>query len=608
MAPTNVTYGKKRNLLKPWGSRRRQRAFADSLEHRNQELPANPLIPSDDSSKRVTRSRGIGRSNSIDRIASDLPDDTDIKSHDGEAACISDENVGELPSSKSMPMPEDPQSARPVDRGPISPFTMHPVFVNDEEPSNAQQGPSRVEKTHAKNSGGPLAGSSIAPNRAGSLQQRKASGLFRSAPEHSMLPPESPELHADAGSDGRSPDLDAQPVFTGGLGATNLNQKDTVVPGGVVDADEINERVMAMLAATDALKPKTSQPKTSSAAKMSRMVSSKVFTKVIRGKLRKQPARGGDGGHVTAPRSPENARRPSTSSMDICIDKGNNLNKRKAQKILSGSEDRKPVTVACKSLRTGQATDVSSGEPTPQTPRSAEHWQVFEAETGLNIAAKTDPRTPESPFETEVGFENNLEDRILSTPPVGSSTPRTRSRWESATNSIDDSGDEIVSSAVQVDLARVAVRLADDDAARAPVRKVTLNLSESKRLVKPAGQLRRPEALILNDRLSSVRGSERVKKHPSPSKKELQELEQAFQRKKAALKPMLPDKDQNRLMRGRPSSIRDTDPLAQSSLGSARKSRIPQPVQNRMKLRPGVRLAPPFRPPTTGREDSDELH
>lgn len=220
--------------------------------------------------------------------------------------------------------------------------------------------------------------------------------------------------------------------------------------------------------------------------------------------------------------------------MDICLDEGNNLNKRKVQKILDGTADRKPVTVACKSLRTGQATDVSSGEPTPQNPRSAEGWRVFEAETGLNDAAKTSPRTPESPFETEVGFEHNLEDRILSTLPVGSSTPRARSCQESATNSIDDSGDEVISSAVQVDLARVAVRLGDDDLARTPARKVTLKSSESKRVVKPAGQLR-PEALRSNDRLGSLRGSERVKKHPSPSKKELKELEQAFQRYKALL-------------------------------------------------------------------------
>ncbi|KND89731.1 hypothetical protein TOPH_05740 [Tolypocladium ophioglossoides CBS 100239] len=277
MAPTNVTYGKKRNLLKSWGSRRRQRACADSLEDCNQELPENPLIPLDDNSKRVTRSRCIRRSNSIDPIASDLLDDTDIKSN-GKAACVSDGNVGELPSSRSMPMPKNPQSARPMDRGPISPFTMHPVFINNGEPSDSQQGPSRVEKTHAKNFVGALAGSSIAQNRAGSLQQHKASGLFTSAPELSMSPLESPKQHAD--SDGRYPDSDTQPAFTEGLRALSPNQKDMAVPGGMADADEINEKVMAMLAATDALKPKTPQPKTSSATKMSRMVSSKVFTKV----------------------------------------------------------------------------------------------------------------------------------------------------------------------------------------------------------------------------------------------------------------------------------------------------------------------------------------
>ncbi|PNY23847.1 Uncharacterized protein TCAP_06219 [Tolypocladium capitatum] len=610
MAPTNVTYGKKRNLLRSWGSRRRQRAFADSLEDYNQELPAAPLIQSADRSKRATRSGGIRRSNRIGRMASDVLDDTDVKSQD-EAARVSDENVGKLPSSKSMPMPKNPQSAISLDRGPISPFTMHPVFMNDEVPSDAGQGPSRVDKAHTKNSGEAMAGSSIAQNHAASLQPRNESGLLRSAPEPAMSPLESPKQHAD--SDGGSPDLDAQPVSAGGMGTSNSKQKDTVVSGGMVDADEINEKVMAMLAATDALKPKTSEPKASSATKMSRMdrFASRPSTPDarIRGKLRKQPAQGGADGHfasATAPRSPEDARRPSTNSMDICPDKGINLNKRKVQKILCGSADRKPATVAYKSLRTGQATDVSSGELTPQTPRSAEDWRVFETEAGLDDAAKTDPRAPQGPFETEVGFEHNLEDRILSTPPVGSSTPRALSCRESGTDSIDDSEDEIVSSAVQVDLARVPVRLGDDDAATTPVRKVTLKSNESKRVVKAAGQLR-PEALRSNDRLGSLRGSERVKKHPSPSKKELQELEQAFQRKKAAMKLMLPDKDQNRLMRGRTSSIRDTDPLAQLGLGSARKSRIPQPVHNRLKLRPGVRLAPPFRPPISRPDDSDEL-
>ena len=168
----------------------------------------------------------------------------------------------------------NPLSSEPMDRGPVSPFTMHPVFMSDGESSNAPQGPWPVDKPKEANYlAGTLAASSPAQDCAGSPQQRRASGLFKSVPEASLS---SLKIPRSLDCNERSTDLETAPARNKGYGAFNSSQEGMTVPSGLVDPKEIENRVIAMLAATDALKPKNPLPKISSETKMPHKVLAKV--------------------------------------------------------------------------------------------------------------------------------------------------------------------------------------------------------------------------------------------------------------------------------------------------------------------------------------------
>lgn len=76
----------------------------------------------------------------------------------------------------------------------------------------------------------------------------------------------------------------------------------------------------------------------------------------------------------------------------------------------------------------------------------------------------------------------------------------------------------------------MVVRLGDDRVTRAPVRQVTLRSAGS---ACSAGQLAgqaSPAGSSPRGRIGVIKGDERVKKHSSPSKKDLEDLEAALQR------------------------------------------------------------------------------
>lgn len=112
------------------------------------------------------------------------------------------------------------------------------------------------------------------------------------------------------------------------------------------------------------------------------------------------------------------------------------------------------------------------------------------------------------------------------------------------------------------------------------------------------------------------RGEKRVKKHPSPSKRTLEDLETAFQRygqlqrsgadqdeldelarTYASPTPALVFRDPNRMMTER-SIIGTSSPSSR-----IRATRIPQPTDFRREMR----VAPPYRPTVPHADESDEL-
>lgn len=301
-----------------------------------------------------------------------------------------------------------------------------------------------------------------------------------------------------------------------------------------------------MLAATKALKPSPPHPRASASPKVAQAVHAKVFSKVsnvwerinskpstplerVRSKLRKQPWQD-QANHpvLVETKSPSFAfdheeRAPTRS--ETRLSQRNKLAKGKAQAAPGGIAARESIALPVPLLQADQLANVSRR---PQEQGFFQRQRVSEIEAPGDDAIEALSHDLQDPFRTEAGFELNLEDRILSTAPIGSSTPRAQSNVGSMASSTEDSANN-ASSEAQLKLARVVFQLGQDGAARGQARQVMLRPSESRKTVAEAEPVA-PQLYRPRSRVSHIRGIERVKKHPSPSKRDLEELELALQR------------------------------------------------------------------------------
>ncbi|RDA93557.1 hypothetical protein CP533_6127 [Ophiocordyceps camponoti-saundersi (nom. inval.)] len=567
MAPSNT----KKSLLRPWGSRRRERTSPDG-QGQEPPFPPSPFHPSPlpaagPSSHGAPRaapaplSEEASQSDPIDRLASALLDDSDAQQPR--------EAQAETPAAR----PRRGQIPRST-TGIPSPFTMHPVFpdaqtaaaaaaqsaaVSSSRPALAQSSSVQLSKQpRARASQNPLPRS-----RTTAFQQQEHFGPVP------FRPPREPVEHQ------LSP-LQAE-------------------------AREVDEKVKAMLAATEALKSNPPTPKTSHS------VPSRVLNKVSsvwdrlhlsksRTKLQKRPPQGSPvPQQVTTPQNPY--KRPPNVQVRPDNDAGNVVRRRDPQ-TLSGDRSRRPAAFL---VQPDQLAQIFSDDrpPLPHTPSPQEQkrpmsdvsWSSHDTRHRRESTRSADDddsfNEMENPFETEPGFDSNLEDSILSTQPVAASTPRVLSRRSSFDRSLDESALERGYSDVEINQAMVAVRVGDDGNGPGRARQVMLRPSASRMTVAQAesstGQQSTPA-----HRVSQIRVSDKVKKHPSPSKKDLEDLEKAFQRNQAVLKPLLRSKDANRLSRTVSTRLDDADPLGSQSPYSTYKSRLPR---SSVKLRREVRFA-----------------
>ncbi|RDA89097.1 hypothetical protein CP532_2306 [Ophiocordyceps camponoti-leonardi (nom. inval.)] len=606
MAPSSS----KKSLLRPWGSRRRERT---SPEGQIQEppLPTSPFppppLPTAGPSGRSAPGDApapppdeASRSDPIDKLASALLDD-----------------------SASLQQPREAQAETPAARpgrgqiprsttGIPSPFTMHPVFPD------AQTAAAAVA-------------AAAAHSAAGTADSRGSRPAL--AQSSSVQFPRQPKVRVPHNPLPRSRTTAFQPQEQFGPVPFRPPREpvDHQLSPLQAEAREVDQKVKAMLAATEALKSTPATPKTSQS------VPSRVLNKVSsvwdrlhlsksRGKLQKRPPPGSSAPQqVAGPQSPY--QRPPNIRPEVDAD---DVVRRRDPQTLSGDRSRRPAAFL---VQPDQLANIFSDDrpPLPHTPspqeekeeeehlrgpmgdvgssshdarqrrestKSADDEDGYEEdvedeadedddEDGDNESAKSNVAM-ENPFETEVGFDSNLEDSILSTQPVAASTPRVLSRRSSLARSIDESALERGYSDVQINQAMVAVRVGDDGNGPGRARQVMLRPSASRMTVAQAEssgqQSTRPA-----QRVSQIRVSDKVKKHPSPSKKDLEDLEKAFQRNKAVLKPLLRSKDPNRLSRGAAwSRLHDADPLGMQSPYPSRRSRLPH---SSLKIRREVRFA-----------------
>lgn len=174
------------------------------------------------------------------------------------------------------------------------------------------------------------------------------------------------------------------------------------------------------------------------------------------------------------------------ATIELRLNEGNNLNRRKVQKIVGGGIRRKPVNCQSQLVLPSIVDDYREWngriDSRPGTP---DHLCTY----------------PRDPFGEETSFEENLFDGMLSECPTGSSTPRTIPSTVRL-HRIDENDDDL-SAYSKPELETLNAE----------------NLVSNLHAMAPCGG---------TNAIEPAHGHGRVKKHPSPSKKALEDLEIAF--------------------------------------------------------------------------------
>ncbi|KAF4415242.1 hypothetical protein FACUT_13563 [Fusarium acutatum] len=417
--------------------------------------------------------------------------------------------------------------------------------------------------------------------------------------------------------------------------------------------EEITGKLAAMLAATNALKLLPQQA-TYSTSRFTRMVPSKVRAKVSNAWDHFNPkavnheetlapafSPSGDeqgdrwirGSIVPTPRSHASTENASPiSSIELRLNEGDNLNKSKVQQIVGGRVNRKPLADDGKSLRNGKFVEDPFSE-------RADKRALTCFENRLNQGSNDGPKTPPpslcNPFESEKGFDDNIEDRFLNSTPIGSSTPRILVEQPSTSSSGCCSADS-------------DMHIPEKHFNEKPGSLLTTGRKVIGQYHFSGHRLLDPDDNVLANSATQVRQvsekakrslhtSNRMKKHPSPSKEALEKLELQFQQythvrvsepvkydmdelimESVDASPSLRAHERRRLNLAH-LSVTNIDELVDpvcgkvhhrrgSSTSMLQLVRSPYVLQNSVKLHKDIRLAPPYRPAGVSPSDVDELH
>ena len=205
-----------------------------------------------------------------------------------------------------------------------------------------------------------------------------------------------------------------------------------------------------MLAATSALKPTQAEKKNPAVAAgqpssmMSRLKTSRVFSKMssafqskpsakekeskVRGKITHLTLAGQ--ALVVAPLtlapsalSPTQLPRERSpiKSLELRVNEGYNLNKKKVQQMIGGSIPRKPLPDDGKSLRSNKSVEDPFSEP-PRITRTPTSFECRLRDSRKADESYVPPLPTSNPFDSERILERSLDAPLLSTP-LASSTP-----------------------------------------------------------------------------------------------------------------------------------------------------------------------------------------
>ncbi|KAG6121074.1 hypothetical protein E4U14_002515 [Claviceps sp. LM454 group G7] len=360
---------------------------------------------------------------------------------------------------------------------------------------------------------------------------------------------------------------------------------------------EIHYKVVQMVAAMDALKPTTPTTtptrKATNARASSHVAQSKGFAKLL-GRLYsksaspeseafKKRSRLGTSEKVsclTRSASQPDTNRPAVSSTEIRLNVDQNLDKDKVQQMMG-------VQSICQGSTSTFVRGHSCGQFAMGVGPEDELEVVAESGQGPEHGSRQTSWSSPNPFDTEEDFECDLDQGILHVSPAGSSTPRIRIHRSSESSAIVHIGK-------------------GERIQESKIRQVTFRIA--------SGSNRRSSP---EDCLSPDEDLGNAKKHPSPSKGDLEELERAFRRYEVRPVPFEDDLDADELAATSPTKVRRDVDIETNKVGgqsapvgvsSTHSSRILRPLgQAVTRQKTKYQPASKYKPEGACADDVDEL-
>ncbi|KAG5928562.1 hypothetical protein E4U42_000432 [Claviceps africana] len=290
-------------------------------------------------------------------------------------------------------------------------------------------------------------------------------------------------------------------------------------------SEEIYHKVVQMVAATDALKPTTPVRRATDSRESAQAPQSRGLAKILGRicsksaspesevfKKRSKPRNGEKDALLTRSASQPDWARPAVSSTEIRLNEDQNLERDKVQQMMGVHSICRPVNPtrmrghSCNGQFVTESMPEGGQQGLAQPTQAHRHGSRHASWSSAN------------PFDSEEDFECDLDQGILHASPAGSSTPRIRIHRSSDPSPSNSSIQDLSGGSLgQVNVAKVVRIGTRDRMNEATIRQVTFQTAPLDSRPSSWGEGLRPGEETGN-----------AKKHPSPSKRDLEELERAF--------------------------------------------------------------------------------
>ncbi|KAG5944247.1 hypothetical protein E4U53_006914 [Claviceps sorghi] len=519
MSSTHLSCGRKRSLLRTFGSRRRRKDFAVASSVQPEVLQAV-------SGTSTKPNHGITEphNSQCSRIHAKLPMATtpmrvnnDFNTRAQKTPLPEGDLEAGTPCKRSTDRPRDAY------RFPVSPFRMHPVMMTrtsqltrDAETSIARRS-SMAESRSSEAAHATRRYTTNSMQLGGTVDKLRLVDSSAYSSEENLALAETSNVAVSVPPTGGQGKL---------LGQTMSSTKVLSKHGLSATTEDIHHKVAQMVAATDALKPTTPTRRATDSRASAQAPQSRGFAKLLgrfcsksaspESKVFKKRSKLGNcekDALLTRSASQPDWARPALSAIEIRLNEDQNLHRDKVQQMMGVQSICRPVNPT---WTRGHSYDGQLG--TEATPEEEQQRGPTEPTGAHHLGSRHESWSSANPFDSEEDFECNLDQGILHASPAGSSTPRIRIHRSSDPGSNDYSIQDLSGESMgQVNVAKI------------------IQIGKRTRMTEPTSRQVTFQTAALDSRRSS-RGeclhpnedTANAKKHPSPSKRDLEELERAF--------------------------------------------------------------------------------